>query len=115
MGNDVVNDCCCYKPSVCFALHAQWILSEIRLAYPLPLTAVATLGGGRSVGVEELVQVTIAVICKVRTAGMAARSFGFTGHDPPPCGHKKSQHINCTGFRFTLLLYILAHLITAIK
>ncbi len=44
MRNDVVNDCCCYKPSVRFALHAQRILMEICLAYPLPLTAVATLG-----------------------------------------------------------------------
>ena len=88
MGNDMVNDCCFYKPAVCHALHAQRILSEIRLAYPLPLTAVATFGGGWSVGVQGLVQVTIAVICKVRTAGMAARPFGFTGHGSPPARKK---------------------------
>ena len=62
MGNDMVNDCCRYKPSVRFALHAQRILSEIRLAYPLPLTAVATLSSGGSVGVEELVLVTVSAV-----------------------------------------------------
>ena len=73
MRNDVVNDCCCYKPAVCHALHTQRILTEVCLAYPLPLTAVATLSGGWSVRVQGLVLVTVAIVCKVRTAGVLAR------------------------------------------
>lgn len=88
MRNDVVNNGCRHKPAVCHALHAQRILAEVCLAYPLPLTAVSTLGGGWAVGVEGLVLVTIAVVCKVRTARVTARSFGFAGHGSPPAMKK---------------------------
>ncbi len=90
MGNDMVNDCCSYKPAVCHALHAQWILAEICLAYPLPLTAVATLGGGWSVRVQGLVLFTVLFFCKARTTWMTAWSLGFAGHDSPPQGMKKA-------------------------
>lgn len=58
----MVNNCSRYKPSVRFALHAQWILPKIRFAYPLPLTAVATLCSGGTFGMEGLVLVTVAVV-----------------------------------------------------
>ena len=62
MGNDMVNNCCRHEPAVSHTLHTQRILSEIRFAYPLPLAAVATLGGGWSIGVEGLVLVTVSAV-----------------------------------------------------
>lgn len=56
----MVDNCCRHKPAVCHALHTQWILAEIRLAYPLPFTAVTTLCSRWSVGMEGLVLVTVA-------------------------------------------------------
>lgn len=62
MGNDVIDNSSRHKPSVRFTLHTQRILIEIRLAYPLPLTTVATLGGGGAVGMEGLVFITVACV-----------------------------------------------------
>ena len=59
MGNDMVNDRCRHKPSISFALHAQGVLAEICFAYPLPLTAVTTLGCGWSVWMQRLVLCTV--------------------------------------------------------
>ena len=84
MRNDVVNDCRRHEPAVSHALHTYWILAEVCLAHSLPLTAVSTLCGGWPVGVQGLMLCTVLFLRKARTAGMAARSFGFTGHGSPP-------------------------------
>ena len=42
----------CREPSLCFAPHTQRMPAEVRLAQSLPLAAVATLGGRRSVWVQ---------------------------------------------------------------
>ena len=47
--------------------------AEVRLAEPLPLAAVATLGGRRSVWVQGLVFVAVRTLGQSRTAGMLAR------------------------------------------
>ena len=62
----------CREPSLCFATHTQGMPAEVRLAQPLPLAAVATLGGRRSVWVQELMLRTIQTVCQVGTAGMLA-------------------------------------------
>ena len=49
----------CREPSLCLAPHTQGMLAEVRLADTLPLAAVATLGGRRSVWVQELMLRTI--------------------------------------------------------
>ena len=41
--NDVVNDRCGHELALRQTLHAQRMLPQVRLAYPLPLAAVATL------------------------------------------------------------------------
>ena len=43
--NYVVNHRCRNVSSLCHTLHTQRVLTEISLAYSLPLAAVATLGG----------------------------------------------------------------------
>ena len=62
----------CREPSLCFAPHTQGMPSEVRLAEFLPLAAVATLGGRRSVWVQGLMLRTIQTVCQVGTAGMLA-------------------------------------------
>ena len=44
----------CREPSLCFALHAQRMPAEVGFAEPLPLAAVATLSGRRSVWVQSM-------------------------------------------------------------
>ena len=63
----------CREPSMCFAPHTQRMLPQVRLAEPLPLAAVATLGGRRSVWVQGLVFVAVRTLGQSRTAGMLAR------------------------------------------
>ena len=71
--NDMVDYSCCCEPSPCHTLHAQRMLPQVRLAEPLPLAAVATLGGRRSVWVQGLVFVAVRTLGQSRTAGMLAR------------------------------------------
>ena len=62
----------CREPSLCLAPHTQGMLAEERLAEPLPPAAVATLGGRRSVWVQELMLRTIQTVCQIGTAGVLA-------------------------------------------
>ena len=62
----------CRESSLCFAPHTQRMPAEVRFAEPLPPAAVATLGGRRSVWVQELMLRTIQTVCQVGTAGMLA-------------------------------------------
>ena len=73
MRNDMVDHGRCREPSMCFAPHTQRMLPQVRLAEPLPLAAVATLGGRRSVWVQGLVFVAVRTLGQSRTAGMLAR------------------------------------------
>ena len=54
--------------------------AEVRLAEPLPLAAVATLGGRRSVWVQGLMLCTVQTICQIGTAGMLAGLLTFPRH-----------------------------------
>ena len=80
MRNDMVDHSCCCEPSLCFATHTQGMPAEVRLAQPLPLAAVATLGGRRSVWVPVLVFVAIRTLGQSRTAGMLAGFQCFLRH-----------------------------------
>ena len=71
--NDMVNDCCGHILALRQTLHAQRVLPQVRLADTLPLAAVATLGGGRSVRVQGLVFVAVRTLGQSRTAGVLAR------------------------------------------
>ena len=62
----------CREPSMCFAPHTQGMSAQVRLAESLPLAAVSTLGGRRSVWVQGLMLRTIQTVCQVGTAGMLA-------------------------------------------
>ena len=62
----------CREPSLCFAPHTQRMPVEIRFAESLPPAAVSTLGGRRSVWVQELMLRTIQTVCQVGTAWMLA-------------------------------------------
>ena len=62
----------CRESSLCFAPHTQRMPAEVRFAEPLPLASVATLGGRRSVWVQELMLRTTQTVCQVGTAGMLA-------------------------------------------
>ena len=62
----------CREPSLCHTLHAQRMLPQVRLAEPLPLAAVTTLGGRRSVWVQGLMLCTVQTVCQIGTAGMLA-------------------------------------------
>ena len=73
MRNDMVDHGRCREPSMCFAPHTQRMLPQVRLAEPLPLAAVTTLGGRRSVWVQGLVFVAVRTLGQSRTAGMLAR------------------------------------------
>ena len=70
--NDMVDHGRCREPSLCLATHTQGMPAEVRLAEPLPPASVATLGGRRSVWVQELMLRTIQTVCQVGTAGMLA-------------------------------------------
>ena len=59
MRNYVVNHRCRNVSSFRHTLHTQRMLTEISLAYSLPLAAVATLGGGRAIRVQRLVFVAV--------------------------------------------------------
>ena len=72
MRNDMVDHSCCCESSLCFATHTQWMLPQVRLAEPLPLAAIATLGGRRSVWVQGLVLCTVQAVCQIGTAGVLA-------------------------------------------
>ena len=71
--NDMVDHSCCCEPSPCHTLHAQRMLPQVRLAEPLPLAAVSTLSGRRSVWVQWLMLCTVQTICQIGTAGVLAR------------------------------------------
>ena len=62
----------CREPSLCLATHTQGMPAEVRLAESLPPAAVSTLGGRRSVWMQELMLRTIHTVCQVGTAGMLA-------------------------------------------
>ena len=78
--NDMVDHGRCREPSLCFATHTQGMPAEVRLAQPLPLAAVATLGGRRSVWVQVLVFVAVRTLGQFRTAGMLAGFHCFLRH-----------------------------------
>ena len=68
--NDMVDHGRCREPSLCLAPHTQRMLPQVRLAEPLPLAAVATLSGRRSVWVQGLMLCTIQTVCQIGTAGV---------------------------------------------
>ena len=72
MRNDMVDHGRCREPSLCFATHTQRMLPQVRLADTLPLAAVTTLGGRRSVRVQGLMLCTVQTVCQIGTAGMLA-------------------------------------------
>ena len=71
--NDVVNDRCGHILSLRQTLHTQRMLPQVRLADTLPLAAVSTLGGRRSVRVQGLMFVAVRTLGQSRTAGVLAR------------------------------------------
>ena len=71
--NDMIDNSCRHILSLRQTLHAQRMLPQVRFADTLPLAAVATLGGRRSVRVQGLVFVAVRTIGQPRTAGMLAR------------------------------------------
>ena len=72
VGNNMVDHGRCREPSMCFAPHTQRMLPQVRLAEPLPLAAVATLGGRRSVWVQGLMLCTVQTVCQIGTARVLA-------------------------------------------
>ena len=78
--NDMVDYSCCCEPSPCHTLHAQRMLPQVRLAEPLPLAAVATLSGRRSVRVKKLVLLAVLALGQIRTAGVTAWAFTLPRH-----------------------------------
>ena len=62
----------CREPSLCLATHTQGMPAEVRFAQPLPLAAIATLGGRRSVWVQGLMLCTVQAVCQIGTAGVLA-------------------------------------------
>ena len=68
--NDMVDHGRCREPSLCFAPHTQRMPAEVRLADTLPLAAVATLSGRRSVWMQGLMLCTIQTVCQIGTAGV---------------------------------------------
>ena len=70
----------CREPSMCFTTHTQRMLPQVRLAEPLPLAAVATLGGRRSVWVQGLVLCTVQAVCQIGTAWVLAGLLTFLRH-----------------------------------
>ena len=77
---DMVDYSCCCEPSPCHTLHAQRMLPQVRLAEPLPLAAVATLSGRRSVRVKKLVLLAVLALGQIRTAGVTAWAFTLPRH-----------------------------------
>ena len=92
MRDDMVDHGRCREPSPCHTLHAQRMLPQVRLAEPLPLAAVTTLGGRRSVWVQGLMICTIQTVCQIGTAGVLAWLLTFPRHkvhlriQRKPCG-----------------------------
>ena len=78
--NDMVDHGRCREPSLCFAPHTQRMPAEVRLADTLPLAAVATLSGRRSVGVKRLVLLAVLVLGQIRTVGVTAWAFTLPRH-----------------------------------
>ena len=78
--NDMVDHGRCREPSLCFAPHTQGMPAEVRLAQSLPLAAVATLGGRRSVWVQGLMLCTIQTVCQIGTTGVLAGLLTFLRH-----------------------------------
>ena len=78
--NDMVDHGRCREPSLCFAPHTQRMPAEVRLAQSLPLAAVATLGGRRSVWVQGLMLCTIQTVCQIGTTGVLAGLLTFLRH-----------------------------------
>ena len=70
----------CREPSLCFAPHTQRMPAEVRLAQSLPLAAVATLSGRRSVRVKKLVLLAVLALGQIRTAGVLAGLLTFLRH-----------------------------------
>ena len=68
--NDMVDHGRCREPSLCLATHTQGMPAEVRLAESLPPAAVSTLGGRRSVWMQELMLRTIQTVCQIGTAGV---------------------------------------------
>lgn len=78
--NDMVDHGRCREPSLCFAPHTQRMPAEVRFAQSLPLAAVATLSGRRSVGVKRLVLLAVLVLGQIRTVGVTAWAFTLPRH-----------------------------------
>ena len=70
----------CREPSLCFAPHTQRMPAEVRLADTLPLAAVATLSGRRSVWVQGLMLYTVQAVCQIGTAWVLAGLLTFLRH-----------------------------------
>lgn len=62
----------CREPSLCFAPHTQRMPAEVGFAESLPLAAVSTLSGRRSVWMQGLMLYTVQTVCQVGTAGVLA-------------------------------------------
>ena len=100
----------CCEPSLCLATHTQGMPAEVRLAESLPPAAVSTLGGRRSVWMQELMLRTIQTVCQIGTAGVltwfhsAFLGIRFTsGYNESPCGTPQ-------GFRSVFYDIIISHL-----
>ena len=92
MRNDMVDHGRCREPSMCFAPHTQRMLPQVRLAEPLPLAAVTTLGGRRSVWVQGLMLCTVQTVCQVGTTGMPARYLSLPRHRDTPRNHTRRHN-----------------------
>ena len=62
------------------ALQRTGMPAEVRFAQPLPLAAVATLGGRRTVWVQVLVFVAVRTLGQFRTAGVLTWFQCFLRH-----------------------------------
>ena len=95
----------CREPSLCLATHTQRMPAEVRLAEPLPLAAVATLGGRRSVWVQGLMLCTVRFGQPGCLQGFSAfLGIRFTsGYNESPCGTPQ-------GFRSVFYDIIISHL-----
>ena len=79
---DMVNNSCRGQFSVSFALRTKWVLCQEMLSRSLPLAAISTFKGTRSVtGVQFDVDLTILTASQSRATGMLARSLGFGRHE----------------------------------
>lgn len=70
--NDMVDHGRCVNRPCALQTHTQRMPAEVRLAEPLPLAAVSTLSGRRSVWVQWLMLCTVQTVCQIGTAWVLA-------------------------------------------